>query len=192
MKRISLLVFSLAFALNASAISFTFQFDNDPTPGIQSPIVGTGLFTFANDPGIGTFAFNSLGAFSMSFSFTNGHSFTQADITSDLSQVFVVLTNFGTGERLQFSDDGDGSGGTSDGSLDFFNGSNELSFEPSYFGAGLRLYFETGLPGFGDYLATNGVAAPEPGSTATLMLLAVGAVIGLHRFLLRRRSTVAV
>lgn len=37
--------------------------------------------------------------------------FTQADITSDLSQVFVVLTNFGGGRRLQFTDDGDGSGG---------------------------------------------------------------------------------
>jgi hypothetical protein len=178
MKRISLLLaVSLAFALRASAISFNFQFDNDPTPGIQSPIVGTGTFTFANDPGIGTFAFNTLGAFSMAFNFTNGASFTQANITSDLSQVFVVLSTFGTGRRLQFSDDGDGSGGTFAGSLDLVNGAEGLSFEPSYVGAGLRLYFETGL-GFGDYLAT-----PEGGSTAIMMLLAVAAMLGLHRLL---------
>jgi hypothetical protein len=187
LKRISLLLaLSLAFALRASAISFTFQFDSDPTPGIQSPLVGTGTFTFANDPGIGTFAFNSLGAFAMVFNFTNGDSFSQANITSDLSQVFVVLTNFGAGRRLQFSDDGDGSGGTFVGSLDFVNGPNGLSFEPSYAGQGLRLYFESSLS-FGDYLATNGVSAPEGGSTVTLTLLALAAVLGLHR-LLRGRS----
>jgi hypothetical protein len=191
MKRIILLLaLSLTFVLRASAISFSFQFDNDPTPGIQSPIVGTGTFTFANDPGIGTFAFNSLGAFSMAFSFTDGASFTQADITSNLSQVFVVLTSFGGGRRLQFSDDGDGSGGTFTGSLDFVKGTDFLSFEPSYFGAGLRLYFESGL-GLGDYLATNGVATPEGGSTAITMLVSVAAMLGLYRFLRSRSAAMA-
>jgi len=169
--------------------TFNFQFDNDPTPGLQSPLVGFGSFTFANDPGNGTFAFNSLGAFSMSFSLANGQSFTQADILSDLSQVQVILSPFGSGRRLQFSDTGLGSGGPFGGSLDFINAQNAaLSFEPSYVGAGMRLYFADSGPEtnqfFGDYLATNG-SVPDAGSTIIMMVFGLTGVMGLHRFPIR-------
>jgi hypothetical protein len=194
MKRIAIIVLSLLFALRASAITFTFSFDNDPATGIQAPIVGTGIFTFANDPGNGTFAFNSLGAFSMAFSFSDGSAFTGADIVSDLSQVLVVLSPSGTDRRLQFSDTGAGGGGPFGGSLDLLNGTGGLSFEPSYFGGNLDLYFTiSGEVGgfFGSYLATTGAnGVPEGGSTQMLMLLVILAIVGLH-CLLRRRSPAA-
>jgi hypothetical protein len=51
----------------ALAGTFEFQFDNDSTPGIQPPIIGTGTFTFANDLADGTHPFVDIGAFSLSF-----------------------------------------------------------------------------------------------------------------------------
>ena len=174
--------------------TFNFQFDNDPTPGIQTPLVGSGSFTFANDPGNGTFAFNSLGAFSMSFSFVDGETITQADILSDLSLVQVILSPFGSGRRLQFTDTGMGGGGPFAGSIDFINAQNAgLSFEPSYNGTGLRLYFtasgndEGGF--FGDYLATTGGTVPDTGSTAVMMFLSLAGIIGLHRLPVRFART---
>jgi len=180
-KRTIVAAFSLLFVLKASATTFNFGFDNDPTTGIQAPIVGTGSFTFANDPGNGTFAFNSLGAFSIAFSFVDGETFTSADIASDLSQVLVILSPFGTERRLQFSDTGAGGGGPFGGSLDFVSSSGTLSFEPSYLGGNLDLYFTDAF--FGSYLATTGkVTVPDSGSTMMLMLLVVGALLGLQYF----------
>jgi hypothetical protein len=180
------LLFSLAFTLNASAVTFDFTFDNDPTAGIQSPIVGTGSFTFANDPGTGTFAFNSLGAFTVSFAFSSGATFTQADILSDLSQVLVIISPDSGGRTLKFSDTGAGSGGPFGGSLDFINGSGAgLSFEPSYFGGNLDLYFsdnnseETGT--FGTYLATNGRSVPEGSASVWLAMFSFVSLAALQR-----------
>ena len=192
MKRLAIVALSLLFALKASAISFNFTFDNDLAPGIQA-VVGTGNFTFANDPGNGTFAFNSLGAFSMAFSFTNGVVLSAADILSDLSQVLVVLSTSGSNRRLQFSDTGAGGGGPFLGSLDLANGTGALSFEPSYLGGNLDSYQEAGNSKsanfFGSYLATSaGASVPDGGSSQTLMLLAIVAIIGLH-YILPRRST---
>jgi hypothetical protein len=185
MKRIAIVALSLLFALRASAITFNFTFDNDPTTGLQPPIVGTGSFSFANDPGNGTFAFNSLGAFSMAFSFIDGEAFTGADIVSDLNQVLVILSMSGTNRRLQFSDTGSGGGGPFGGSLDFTNSTGLLSFEPSYFGGNLDLYFSNAF--FGSYLATTGNAAvPDASSAGTLMFLALVALVGLHRLLSSR------
>jgi hypothetical protein len=187
MKRIILATFSLLFVLKASATTFNFGFDNNPTTGIQAPIVGTGAFTFANDPGNGTFAFNSLGAFSIAFSFVDGETFTSADIASDLSQVLVVLSGSGMHRRLQFSDTGSGGGGPFAGSIDFTSSTGALSFEPSYFGGNLDLYFTNAF--FGSYLATTGnVKVPDAGSTMMLVLLSVAAIVGL-RHVLRDRSS---
>jgi hypothetical protein len=190
MNRIFIFALSLLFILKASATTFNFTFDNDSTTGIQTPIVGTGSFTFANDPGNGTFAFNSLGAFSIAFSFTDGEAFTGADIASDLSQVLIILSRSGMGRRLQFSDTGSGGGGPFAGSLDFVSSTGELSFEPSYFGGNLDLYFTNAF--FGSYLATTGNATvPDAESTMILMFLAVVALVGLE-CVLRGRSSGAV
>jgi hypothetical protein len=187
MKRIILAVFSLVFVLTASATTFNFGFDNNPATGIQAPIVGTGAFTFASDPGNGTFAFNSLGAFSIAFSFVDGETFTGADIASDLSQVLVILSGSGMQRRLQFSDTGSGGGGPFGGSIDFVSSSGTLSFEPSYFGGNLDLYGTDAF--FGSYLATTGnVTVPDAGSTMMLMFLPVGALAGLQCFFRSRLS----
>jgi hypothetical protein len=189
MKRLPfLLLLNLLFAFPASAVSFDFVFDGNFDPGIQT-VIGTGSFTFANDPGTGTFAFNSLGAFSMTYSFDNGPTFTQGDIQSDLSQVLVVLSVNGGTRRLQFSDTGTGSGGPFGGSLDLLTaGGAGLSFEPSYFGGGLDLYFET-VPhsesgAFGSYLATTGSnGVPDAATTAGLMLPALLGLFAMKRSL---------
>jgi hypothetical protein len=161
----------LTLTVRLNAITFDFIFDNDPTPGIQPPLIGSGTFTFANDPGDGTFAFAGLGSFSMTFSLLSGSSvFTQADILSDLSLATVVLSTSGFGRVLRFSDTGAGSGGPFAGSLDLINlNGDALTFEPSYFGEGLRLYQAANSTAilFGDYSAVHGV--PESGSTVTLL-----------------------
>lgn len=191
MKRLPLLLLlNFVFAFPAFAVSFDFVFDGNSDPGIQT-VIGTGSFTFANDPGTGTFAFNSLGAFSMTYSFDNGPTFTEGDIQSDLSQVLVVLSVNGGTRRLQFSDTGTGSGGPFGGSLDLLTaGGGGLSFEPSYFGGGLDLYFET-VPqsesgAFGSYLATTSAGAssvPDAATTAGLMLPALLGFLALKRSL---------
>ena len=76
---------------------FFFQFDNVADLTVSPPLVGTGRFTFDRDPGIGTFPLLSLGAFSMSFSFVNGETFTEAGIVTPLDEVLVVLTPAGRG-----------------------------------------------------------------------------------------------
>lgn len=189
MKRLSVLTLLLALNSSLHAITFDLVFDNDPTPGIQAPIVGTGAFTFANDPGNGTFPFATLGAFSLTFSFFSGASiFTQSDIVSDLSLATVVLSTSGASRILQFSDTGFGSGPFG-GSLDLVNPSGEaLSFEPSYAGAGLRLYQGATVPAFlfGDYSAVNGV--PESGSTIKLLGYTAVALVFARRFGKRLRN----
>src|SRR5580658_5408099 len=119
--KIATLITTLAFCDRLSAqTTFHFEFDEDAAlPGIKPPIVGTGAFTFATDPGDGTFPVADLGAFTMDFNFTDGESFTQADITSKLSQLLVVITGTGSSQRLQFSDTGpNAGGGPYHGSLD--------------------------------------------------------------------------
>src|SRR5262245_45668032 len=73
----------------AGPITFNFQFDNAgldfsrPDATIIPPLVGTGTLTISNDPGLGTFTLASLGVFTMSYTFNDGNSFTQADIVSN-------------------------------------------------------------------------------------------------------------
>ena len=174
MKYLSVAGFLLASHLTLNAITFNFVFDSDPAPGIQPPLAGTGSFTFAADPGDGTFPFAALGAFSMMFSLGPAPEvFTEADLVTFLDVATVVLSTTGSDRRLQFSDLGFGAG-LFGGALDFINPEGSaLSFEPSYFGAGLRLYLIDSPEAqiFGDYLATHGV--PEGGSTALLAGLGV-------------------
>jgi hypothetical protein len=162
---------TLAFGFRLPAqTTFHFEFDDNAAPGIQPPIVGTGFFTFATDPGDGTFPVADLGAFSMGFTFTDGESFNQTDISSKLSQLLVVLSGSGSTRRLQFSDTGPvAGGGPYHGSLDLTSGSEYLAFAPDD-SPGLEEYIVgvTGKEGSahsGDYLAN----APDGGSTFWLL-----------------------
>jgi hypothetical protein len=170
----------MAAAANAQ-LTFNVEFDNTFDGTLTPPIVGTGTFTLASDPGNGTFAFDAI---SPVLDFTiNGVNFTNADIMSDTSLVLLVLSDYSaTQRRLQFSDTGFGGGGPNGGSIDFANAGGLISFEPSYVGAGLNLYFD-GV-GSGSYLALSGTGdVPEPG---TLALLAGMGVVGVG--ILRRRK----
>jgi hypothetical protein len=185
--------FLLAPAGSARAdLVFNFQFDNSgggPDGTVTPPFVGTGTLSLVNDPGNGTFTLSSLGAFTMSFVFGTA-TFTQANIVSDLTMTLVVITPFGADRRVYFTDPGAGGGGPFGGSLDLINGSDIMSFEPSYVG-GHNLYFEGSnfqIDNFGNYLGVApGPAVPEP---ATITLLGLGGV-GLLGYRWRRRKLVA-
>ena len=167
-----------------AATSFTFQFDNNgfgtPRGQVQPPIVGTGNFTTSDNLVAGTYALTSLTDFTVSFSFANGATFTQADIATPIGQVAVRISNYsGGGLRLQFTENGSpANGGPAGGSLDLVSSSGLLTFEPSYNG-GNDFYFST--PFIGNYLALN--AVPEPGSWALMI-----AGFGLAGAAMRRRS----
>jgi len=172
-----LFVFSIASPAQADAV-FSFGFDAIADGTLSAPLVGTGTFSFATDPGDGTFALTSLGAFSMSFTF-GGNTYTDADITTPLGEVLVVLATGGPDRTLKFSNTNGFGSGTFGGSLDFVNAVGDLSLSPP--SAGLGLYFEeNGQFFFGDYL---GVQVPEP---SMAVLMAVG-IAGLALWVRSRR-----
>jgi hypothetical protein len=168
----------LAFGETAEADSvFLFEFDSTFDATLTPPIVGTGTFSFAVDPGDGTHLLTSLGAFSMTFQFSAA-SFTEADIGTPLGEVLVILTTTGAGRRLQFSNVNGNGNGPAGGSLDLVG--SILTFEPPAFGAGLNLYqlgdVQPTLAG--TYRAFQ--AVPEP-SFLVLLGTAVGVSLLRHR-----------
>ncbi|HEY3862093.1 MAG TPA: hypothetical protein VGO59_09415 [Verrucomicrobiae bacterium] len=165
---------ALSFCCRVSAqTTFYFQFNDDPGRLEGTPIVGTGTFTFANDPGDGLFPFLDLGKFKMDFTFDDGQTYLGVDIASHLKDTLVLLTGSGPTRRLRFAGDGAGVVG---GSIDFYNGSDFLSFAPSGTGTGLQLYVEgiAGAANFGDYLATAAPNAGVPDGGSTFWMAGFG------------------
>jgi hypothetical protein len=112
------IVFSSVFtnAVNASAAVFNFTFDNtgfDQT--VTPPFVGSGTLSFDGTATVGTYSLASLSNLNINFSFTNGSSFSLADLDSpsmlfnsgisifDLGSGNLGLVN--TGGVLRFKND---------------------------------------------------------------------------------------
>ena len=181
------LVLGLLASHSASAgSSFAFFLDDNgftnplnPFP----PIVGTGNLALASSLGDGTYTLASLPSFTLSFSFTDGDTFTQADIVSDPTQAEVVIYN--NGQNAYFSDITPDT--ATGGSLSLVNSSGGLlSFSPSYFGAGF--YFEAGPNGFDEGNYGNAVV-PEPSSLALAGI--AGSTGGILAVIRRRRKAKA-
>jgi hypothetical protein len=172
----------LANGLTALAENiFAFQFDISPDGVVLPPNAGTGLFSFANDPGDGTHLLTSLGAFDISFAFGED-TYIEADIVTPLSEVLVILSRIGSVRRLQFSNINPFGSGPFNGSLDLVNSANHtLSFEPPGFGLGLSLYSESTQPMqfvSGDYQASQ---IPEPTSFVLIATVIAGLVVFARR-----------
>jgi len=163
-----------SFTPEAQALSFDFQFDNTPNATVTPPIVGDGTFSFDGDPGDGTFALTSLSNFNFAFNF-GGNTFGNADIATPLANVLVQITNSGGTRSLNFGGFG---GGPFRGSLDFINGSTNLSFQPN-FGS---LYFSNG--NFGTYEAIASTTDPTPIPTPALL----PGLVGMGVAALRKRK----
>ncbi len=167
-KRLLALCLVVGWAGNASAlpVTFGFAFDNvfNSLP-LEPPMVGTGQVSF-DDIGNGTFSLSSLTNLSMQFSIA-GQSFSLADADTPLGQVLAVVTHYGTGRRLQFSNSQGFGSGPHLGSIDFTNDNGAfLTFQPPGYGPSLDLYLMSGAGTTvdGSYLATTGV--PLPGTLA--------------------------
>ncbi len=161
-----------------AATDFTFQFDgvglfddNFHPLGdgpITPPVLGTGTFRAPSDLAPGTYNLSSLSGFQFTLT-VNGHTYTQADMTTPLSGVAIRITDVGGGiERLFFTESGSAGSdaGPHAGSLDLSDGTNFLSFEPTGFG-GNYLYQESDSSG--RYVALSS-AVPEPSTWAMLLL----------------------
>ena len=180
----------------SAAMTYQFMFDNrglgQPPPPLP-PFIGSGTLTIANNPGTGTFALNSLGGFSLSFT-VGTSTFTTADIRTPISEVLVVITATSAGQQVQFSNNSPTGSGTGPvgGSLDLMNAAGAtLSFEPPAFG-GTNLYQliapgGTGLLAAGNYRGLSGASVPEPSSFA---LCALAGAVGLTVARARRQPPV--
>lgn len=204
MKKILLTSAISAIALlivpfKANALTFDFNLDDTFDETVTEPFVGEGTFSFDGDPGDGTYALESLENFNFNFSFTDGSSFTNADILTLMEEVLVIVSTTETERRVQFSNVNPRGSTILNGSLDFANFDNEtfLSFEPPGIGGDLNLYAANEI--LGTY---NGVAvsdSTELGATPVTefdspgSLLGIGALgIGLTLFRRKKQKSVTI
>lgn len=195
---------SLLLAAPASASSiFDFQFDNQGLNSgtlnsdgpLSGSIVGTGTFTSPIDLTAGTYQLSALAGFTFDFTFSNGASFTQANIsTADptLAGIGVKITGSGSNERLFFTESpGSSAQGTLGGALDLVNGSNALTFEPTIVGGNFAYQELSGttVNYSGRYLGLAAASTPpvtsvtpEPASFALLLTGISGLGLTKRRF----------
>lgn len=175
---------SAVLAAPATAVtSMDFRFDNTPDSTVVAPIVGTGNFTTPDTLGLGDFALTSLNGFTFSFAF-GSVTFDESHIVTPLANVILRISQNGPMTLLNFGGSG---GGQFGGSLDLVNGSNQLSFQPSF---GVLYFMNAGGSNFfGTFSAQPASVAmvPEPASWA-MLIIGFGLVGAIAR---RRRATPA-
>ena len=198
MKKIFLTSAISAIALSivpfkANALTFNFNLDDTFDETVTEPFVGEGTFSFDGDPGDGTYALESLSNFDFSFSFTDGSSFTNADILTPIEEVLVIVSTTETERRVQFSNVNPAGSTILNGSLDFANFDNEtfLSFEPPGLGGDLNLYAANEILGTYNGVAVSDStgldATPVPEFDSTGSLLGIGA-LGIALAIFRRKN----
>ena len=181
----------------ANALTFNFNLDDTFDDTVTEPFVGTGTFSFDGDPGDGTFALESLSNFDLNFNFTDGSSFTNADILTPLEEVLVIISTTETERRVQFSNVNPNGSTILFGSLDFANFDNQtfLSFEPPSIGGDLNLYSANEILGTYNGVAVSDAtpvlgATPVPEFDSTVSLLGIGALgVGLTLFGRKNRKS---
>lgn len=186
----------------ANALTFDFNLDNTFDETITEPFVGEGTFSFDGDLEDGTYALESLENFDFDFSFTDGSSFSNADIITPMGEVLVVISTTETERKVQFSNVNPFGSTELFGSLDFANFDNEtfLSFEPPGIGGDLNLYSANEILGTYNGVAvsdstpvlgtTELSATPVPEFDSPGSLLGIGALgIGLALFGRKNKST---
>ena len=163
----------LATISAASFAQSTFHFEFDyagifASPGpVTLPLAGSGTFTSPVTLSAGTYDLTSLPGFAANFTFSDGRTYSTADISTPLTGVAVQVIDLGSGvQRLFFTESGalGSNGGLHGGSIDFDNGIDFLSFAPSFFAN--YVYQESGAPGRYAALSTS---VPEPSSWAMLL-----------------------
>ena len=172
MKKILLTLSAIALSIvpfKAHALTFDFNLDDTFDDTVSEPFVGTGTFSFDGELEDGTYALESLDNFDFNFSFTNGSSFTNADILTPIDEVLVIVSTTETERSVQFSNVNPFGSTELLGSLDFANFDNQtfLSFEPPAIGGDLNLYAANEISGTYNGVAVSDVTSEPPSATPT-------------------------
>jgi hypothetical protein len=183
----------------ANALTFDFNLDDTFDETVTEPFVGEGTFSFDGDLEDGTYALESLSNFDFNFSFTDGSSFTNADILTPIEEVLVIVSTTETERKVQFSNVNPFGSTELFGSLDFANFDNGtfLSFEPPGIGGDLNLYSANEILGTYNGVAVSDStgldATPVPEFDSPGSLLGIGALgVGLTLFRRKNQKSVTV